>query len=64
MVTIEGSVASDHLGQLYVVDGGTWVAQVDSNGNPLLRGNPTVDSTKYFDAYIETLKPWLGGEVG
>lgn len=61
LVTIEGSVASDHLGQLYVVDGGTWVAQVDSNGNPLLRGNPTVDSTKYFDAYIETLKPWLGG---
>lgn len=26
LVTIEGSVASDHLGQLYVVDGGTWVA--------------------------------------
>lgn len=64
LVTIEGSVASDHLGQLYVVDGGTWVAQVDSNGNPLLRGNPTVDSTKYFDAYIETLKPWLGGTLG
>ena len=64
LVTIEGSVASDHLGQLYVVDGGTWVAQVDSNGNPLLRGNPTVDSTKYFDAYIETLKPWLRGSLG
>ena len=64
LVTIEGRVASDHLGQLYVVDGGTWVAQVDSNGNPLLRGNPTVDSTKYFDAYIETLKPWLGGTLG
>ena len=64
LVTIEGSVASDHLGQLYVVDGGTWVAQVDSNGNPLLKGNPTVDSTKYFDAYIETLKPWLRGSLG
>ena len=50
LVTIDGSVASDHLGQLYVADGGAWVAQVDSKGNPLLRGNPVVDSTKYIDA--------------
>lgn len=50
LVTVEGSAASDHLGQLYVADGGTWVAQVDSNGNPLLKGNPTVDSTEYMEA--------------
>ena len=49
-MTVEGSAASDHLGQLYVADGGTWVAQVDSNGNPLLKGNPTVDSTEYMEA--------------
>lgn len=64
LVTIEGSAASDHLGQLYVADGGTWVAQVDSNGNPLLRGNPTVDSSSYIDAYLDTLKPWLRGSLG
>ena len=50
LVTVEGSAASDHLGQLYIADGGTWVAQVDSNGNPLLKGNPTVDSTEYMEA--------------
>lgn len=53
LVTVEGSAASDHLGQLYVADGGTWVAQVDSSGNPLLKGNPTVDSTEYMEAVEE-----------
>ena len=55
LVTVEGSASSDHLGQLYVADGGTWVAQVDSNGNPLLKGNPTVDSTEYMEA-VEDMK--------
>lgn len=50
LVTVEGSAASDHLGQLYVADGGTWVAQVDSNGNPLLKGNPTVDSAEFTES--------------
>lgn len=53
LVTVEGSASSDHLGQLYVADGGTWVAQVDSSGNPLLKGNPTVDSTEYMEAVEE-----------
>ena len=52
-LTVEGSASSDHLGQLYVADGGTWVAQVDSSGNPLLKGNPTVDSTEYMEAVDE-----------
>ena len=52
-MTVEGSASSDHLGQLYVADGGTWVAQVDSSGNPLLKGNPTVDSTEYMEAVEE-----------
>lgn len=50
LVTVEGSAASDHLGQLYIADGGVWVAQVDSNGSALLKGNPTVDSTEYMEA--------------
>lgn len=53
LVTVEGSASSDHLGQLYQADGGTWVAQVDSSGNPLLKGNPTVDSTEYMEAVEE-----------
>ena len=53
LVTVEGSASSDHLGQLFVADGGTWVAQVDSSGNPLLKGNPTVDSTEYMEAVEE-----------
>ena len=50
LVTVEGSASSDHLGQLFVADGGTWVAQVDSDGNALLKGNPTIDSTEYLEA--------------
>ncbi len=50
LVTVEGSASSDHLGQLYMADGGEWVAQVDSDGNPLLKGNPTIDSTEYMEA--------------
>lgn len=53
LVTVEGSASSDHLGQLFMADGGTWVAQVDSSGNPLLKGNPTVDSTEYMEAVEE-----------
>lgn len=50
LVAIEGSAASDHLGQLYIADGENWVAQVDAEGNPLLKGNPTLDSTVYMEA--------------
>ncbi len=53
LVAVEGSATSDHLGQLYVADGGAWVAQVDSAGNPLYKGNPTVDSTEYMEAVEE-----------
>ena len=53
LVTVEGSAASDHLGQLYVADGGVWVAQVDGDGKPQLKGNPTIDSTEYNKAVEE-----------
>lgn len=35
---------SDHLGQLYIAEGGHWVAQVDGNGEPILKGAPILDS--------------------
>lgn len=35
---------SDHLGQLYIADGGHWVAQVDGQGEPVLKGAPVLDS--------------------
>lgn len=50
LVAVASSESSDRLGQLYISDGRQWVAQVDSNGNPLLKGNPTVDSTEYMEA--------------
>lgn len=60
LVTVEGSASSDHLGQLYMADGGAWVAQVDSDGNPLLKGNPTIDSTEYMEA-VEKMEADLDG---
>ena len=56
LVAVSGSADSDHLGQLYMADGGTWVAQVDSSGNPLMKGNPTIDSTEYMEAVEELTK--------
>ena len=52
LVAVEGSATADepNLGQLFMADGGTWVAQVDSNGKPLYKGNPTIDSTEYLEA--------------
>ena len=50
LVAVASSESADRLGQLYISDGRQWVAQVDSNGNPLLKGNPTVDSTEYMEA--------------
>ena len=44
---------SEHLGQLYLADGGVWVAQVDGSGNPLLKGNPTVDDTECKESIVE-----------
>lgn len=35
---------SDHLGQLYIAEGGQWVAQVDSQGEPILKGSPVLGS--------------------
>lgn len=35
---------SDHLGQLYIAEGSHWVAQVDGNGEPILKGSPILDS--------------------
>lgn len=35
---------SDHLGQLYIAEGGQWVAQVDGQGEPILKGSPVLDS--------------------
>ncbi|MBD5243661.1 MAG: hypothetical protein HDS60_06215 [Barnesiella sp.] len=36
--------------QVYIADGGTWVAQTNSDGTPCLAGNPTVDSAAYNEA--------------
>ena len=36
--------SSNHLGQLYIAEGGHWVAQVDGNGEPTLKGAPILDS--------------------
>lgn len=36
--------SSNHLGQLYIAEGGHWVAQVDGNGEPILKGAPILDS--------------------
>lgn len=35
---------SDHLGQLYIAEGGQWIAQVDGQGEPILKGSPVLDS--------------------
>lgn len=53
LVAVASSESSDRLGQLYISDGRQWVAQVDNSGNPLLKGNPTVDSTEYMEAVEE-----------
>lgn len=36
--------------QVYMADGGAWVAQTNADGTPKLAGNPTVDSSEYMDA--------------
>lgn len=36
--------SSNHLGQLYIAEGGHWVAQVDESGEPILKGAPILDS--------------------
>ena len=36
--------------QVNMADGGTWVAQTNSDGTPCLAGNPTVDSAAYNEA--------------
>ena len=70
LVAVASSESSDRLGQLYISDGRQWVAQVDSNGNPLLKGNPTVDSTEYMEAVegmtadLEAVKVLSTVEIG
>lgn len=36
--------SSNHLGQLYIAEGGHWVAQVDESGESILKGAPILDS--------------------
>ena len=61
LVAVDASETSDHLGQLYIATGGKWVAQTDSSGKPILKGNPTMDAQKYreevdaLEERIETL---------
>ena len=50
LVAVQGSEATDHLGQLYISDGKKWVAQVDSSENPVLKGNPTIEHKVYTEA--------------
>lgn len=38
--------ANVHIGQVYMADGGAWVAQRNADGSPKLSGNPTVDSSQ------------------
>lgn len=39
--------------QVYMADGGAWVAQTNADGTPKLAGNPTVDSSEYMEAIEE-----------
>ena len=39
--------------QVYMADGGAWVAQTNADGTPKLAGNPTVDSSEYMEAVEE-----------
>ena len=50
LVETDSSKSSEYLGQLYVAVGGAWVAQLDGDGNPLLKGTPSVECTYYAEA--------------
>ena len=58
LVAVQGSEATDHLGQLYISDGKKWVAQVDSRENPLLKGVPTIENKVYTET-VERLTATL-----
>lgn len=45
--------SSDHLGQLYVADGGHWVAQVDGQGEPILKGTPILGSGEILQELLK-----------
>lgn len=35
--------------QIYISDGGEWIAQTNADGTPKLGGNPTIDATSYME---------------
>ncbi len=41
--------------QVYIADGGSWTASKNAEGNPILAGNPTIDSSECVEA-IEALE--------
>ena len=62
LVAVQGSEATDHLGQLYISDGKKWVAQVDSSKNPLLKGAPTIEHKEFMEAVEEMRASILNSE--
>lgn len=41
--------------QVYMADGGVWVAQTNADGSPKLAGNPTVDASEFMEAVEEII---------
>ena len=62
LVAVQGSEATDHLGQLYISDGKKWVAQVDSSETPLLKGAPTIEHKEFMEAVEEMRASILNSE--
>ncbi len=52
-----------YLGQVYIANGGVWVAQTNADGTPRLGGNPTIDSSEYM-AEVELLSDEIEGVKG
>ena len=41
--------------QVYMADGGFWVAQTNADGTPKLAGNPTIDASEFMEAVEEMM---------
>lgn len=49
--------------QVYIADGGSWTASKNADGNPILAGNPTIDSSEAIEdmtAELDTVKANVG----
>lgn len=41
-----------YLGQVYIAQGGSWVAQTNADGSKRFGGNPTLDCTEYMESVV------------